>query len=781
MKAIARGLHPYRPKISVIVANYNYGNFLGETLDSLVAQTYRNFEVLVIDNGSTDDSVAVVRRYADRHPFIRLLQHEGGVNKGLPASVKLGVDEAAGEFVAFCESDDQWTPDHLEKIVRFIDRHDRKPAFVVNDFEPFGDPGRIAEIKRLAKILRPALKRKRNRISPLDFRLRNWIFTFSCCMVRRAVLKSCDILSVPRPSNLDWWLWRQVGLEHDIYAIHEKLTRWRLHGDSFTVRDRNPDSEADGNDMVSLEDRLLVERNPSKAKDLEPLLRPEDDYSVDGAGNLVGPDGCGTGVQPSFSIVVACAGASAARLAKTFASIDAQTYRRFEVVLAGAGKEADSPGTVPDGIADRVSKSGAGDGTTLGTLAAGVEKAEGDWVVFLLPGDRMRPEHLKAFAARIVRESETQAFFARAIGREPARTSGSVHADSGGTAKIFAPLGAFACRKELLSDLARNTGAGREALPCATILAAVAGRGRSEFFRHFVLVYDDGDDGRDPFGGQLQRETDSFLAEHCGYPVVTTVVLTYDHAPYIAKAIKGALAQRGRFVHDILVADNGSTDGTWDTVQGFAREHPGRIRVVRNAENIGISGNFRKAISLARGQYVCILEGDDYWCSASKIGKQVHYLEKNPDCSMVFSRTRTLKAGKPGLLEYQDRLPEKLRGEDLASINEGSVIANFSSSMFRRDRIASLPDTLYEGRISEVSLPFYLERFGPIGYISEALSVYRIHPGGSFSGASRLERLRQKRMCRVQALSVCRPECRKALEEIVGRLDAALQGADEAL
>lgn len=56
-----------------------------------------------------------------------------------------------------------------------------------------------------------------------------------------------------------------------------------------------------------------------------------------------------------------------------------------------------------------------------------------------------------------------------------------------------------------------------------------------------------------------------------------------------------------------------------------------------------------------------------------------------------------------------------------------------------------------------------------------------IHPGGSFSGASRLERLRQKRMSRVQALSVCRPECRKALEEIVGRIDAELQGADGAV
>ena len=226
---------------------------------------------------------------------------------------------------------------------------------------------------------------------------------------------------------------------------------------------------------------------------------------------------------------------------------------------------------------------------------------------------------------------------------------------------------------------------------------------------------------------------------------------------------------------ELIMVDNGSTDGTRDVVEGVARENPGRIRVVRNAENIGISGNFRKAISLARGKYVCILEGDDYWCSDSKVGKQVEYLEANPDCSMVFSRTKTLKDGKTGLLKYQDRLPGKMRGEDFASIHDGSVIANFSSTMFRRDLIASLPDALYEGRISEVSLPFHLERFGPIGYIPEALSVYRIHSGGTFSGATRLERCRQKRMCRVQALSVCRPECRRALKEIVGRLDAELE------
>ena len=183
-EASLRMLRGWNPAISVVVTSYNYAHLIRETLDALVAQTYPAREILVVDNGSSDGSPDIIREYAAKWPAVRLLQHEGCVNKGLPASVKLGAEAATGEFVAFCEADDVWTPDHLEKKVRLLREHWGEPNFVINDIEPFGEPGRIREILPMMETRRPMLARTRNRIPPEEFRKRNWIFTFSMCMIQ---------------------------------------------------------------------------------------------------------------------------------------------------------------------------------------------------------------------------------------------------------------------------------------------------------------------------------------------------------------------------------------------------------------------------------------------------------------------------------------------------------------------------------------------------------------------------------------------------------------------
>lgn len=93
---------------SVIVASYNYQDYIRETLDSLVNQTYKNFEVIVVDDGSSDDSVQIIREYEKKYPFVHLYQHANGKNKGLPETLLLGLNKSKGEFIAFCESDDKW-------------------------------------------------------------------------------------------------------------------------------------------------------------------------------------------------------------------------------------------------------------------------------------------------------------------------------------------------------------------------------------------------------------------------------------------------------------------------------------------------------------------------------------------------------------------------------------------------------------------------------------------------------------------------------------------------
>lgn len=108
---------PTEVTVSVVIPTYDRSQLVRRAIDSVLAQTFRDFELLVIDDGSTDDTVQAIRRYQD--PRIRLIQLPE--NRGVSAARNRGLSEAAGEFVAFLDSDDEWTPEKLERQVqRFL-------------------------------------------------------------------------------------------------------------------------------------------------------------------------------------------------------------------------------------------------------------------------------------------------------------------------------------------------------------------------------------------------------------------------------------------------------------------------------------------------------------------------------------------------------------------------------------------------------------------------------------------------------------------------------------
>lgn len=118
-------------------------------------------------------------------------------------------------------------------------------------------------------------------------------------------------------------------------------------------------------------------------------------------------------------------------------------------------------------------------------------------------------------------------------------------------------------------------------------------------------------------------------------PVVSVVMLAYNHAAYIAQAIAGVLAQKTTFPFELIIGEDASTDATREVALQFQREAPQRIRVMFSEHNVGMHANHRRLVGAARGEFIAYCEGDDYWLDSSKLEMQVEFMRKNPTCDLV--------------------------------------------------------------------------------------------------------------------------------------------------
>jgi len=112
--------HKSHPKVSVIIPCYNREHYIAETVNSVLAQTWHNIELILVDDGCTDNSRNVLELFSSR---LTMLEHLGRANKGQSAAINLGLRHSSGEYLAILDSDDLFAPDKIEKQVRFLEEH----------------------------------------------------------------------------------------------------------------------------------------------------------------------------------------------------------------------------------------------------------------------------------------------------------------------------------------------------------------------------------------------------------------------------------------------------------------------------------------------------------------------------------------------------------------------------------------------------------------------------------------------------------------------------------
>lgn len=215
------------PLVSVVVTAYNHGRYIQETLRSVFAQTYSNFEVIVVDDGSTDDTSAKLQIFNDRILYI----HQE--NQGVAASRNTGIQKARGEFIALLDGDDLWEPGKLAIQTEFLKRFPRAGFAAVNgqEFDQQGVKGHQLVDRELLEWLassrcEPQGKHLLGSCYRL-FLIRNRICTVSQVMFPRAVLERVGSSDSSFATGSDYDLYLRIVKDHDIVVINEFLTQWR--------------------------------------------------------------------------------------------------------------------------------------------------------------------------------------------------------------------------------------------------------------------------------------------------------------------------------------------------------------------------------------------------------------------------------------------------------------------------------------------------------------------------------------------------------------------------
>ena len=121
--------------------------------------------------------------------------------------------------------------------------------------------------------------------------------------------------------------------------------------------------------------------------------------------------------------------------------------------------------------------------------------------------------------------------------------------------------------------------------------------------------------------------------------MLSVIMTTYNHERYVAEAIESVLRQQTSFRVEIVVGEDCSTDRTMNIARDYQRMYPEAIRIVTSEENVGWRKNYRRTIAAARGKYIALLDGDDYFTHRKKLQMQVDMLESDPEAGMCYTRS----------------------------------------------------------------------------------------------------------------------------------------------
>jgi glycosyltransferase involved in cell wall biosynthesis len=223
-------------------------------------------------------------------------------------------------------------------------------------------------------------------------------------------------------------------------------------------------------------------------------------------------------------------------------------------------------------------------------------------------------------------------------------------------------------------------------------------------------------------------------------PRVSVAMITYNHEKFIEQSVESVMMQQTNFPFELVISEDCSTDRTRELVLGLQKKYPERIRLLLPERNLGAKQNWLQNLQACDGEYIAMLEGDDFWISQDKLKQQVELLDKNPAFSACFTRAEVITNGassKPHSIPANNPARKVLTTDDLIERNSIPTC----SLLFRNVVLELDLEPFRPLAMGDWPLNVLLSLRGLIGYSNKVMAAYRQHDGGIWTGRDEAARL----------------------------------------
>lgn len=216
--------------------------------------------------------------------------------------------------------------------------------------------------------------------------------------------------------------------------------------------------------------------------------------------------------------------------------------------------------------------------------------------------------------------------------------------------------------------------------------------------------------------------------------MVSISCITYNHENYICDALEGFLMQKTDFDYEILIHDDASTDNTAEIIRNYQKKYPELIKPIFQKENCYSKGIDVDDLNTARakGKYIALCEGDDYWTDPHKLQKQLNYMETHAQCTLCVHAAyqvditgKKIKPVRPCVGSRTFRIQEVIEG--------GGRLFATNTMMYPRALDLNKPDFYKNAPVTDYPLAIYLALHGEVFYLDEYMAAYRKGVNGSWT------------------------------------------------